>query len=97
MSSEERGDEIDEPVEDEEPREEEMPPPPGRQIAIARDRCPGRKAARFVTSGRVPGGAEQSRRFHLISGDRCHPGWLSVVAVPVHRQPGIVETRGVPP
>ena len=60
VAAEEAGDEVDRAVDDEEPGEEEMPAPAGGEILVARQRQPGREAARLRLAVGAGGQAEEA-------------------------------------
>ena len=70
MAAEDEVREIDEPVEHQNPGEEEMPAPPHRQILVRRQRRPGRKAALFKSAVIPTRGAEHASRVEGVPEDR---------------------------
>ena len=78
--------EIDEPVEHENPGEEEMPAPPHRQILISRQRRPGRKAALFQLPVVAARRAKEAGRIEWAAEDRRHAGSRIAIVVLARRQ-----------
>src|SRR4029077_7776298 len=62
-------DKIDEPVGDEEPGKEEVPTPPGGEIAVARQGHRPGKSSDLVVTGLVIGDAEQIGGVDVPAGD----------------------------
>ena len=86
--------EINEPVEHENPREEEVPATPHRKVLIGRQSRPGWKAVLFQFAVSASRGAEDTGRIEWVAEDRRHaPRRIAVVVLARRqREEGMLET-----
>src|SRR5262245_3755879 len=86
-------DQIDEPVDNEEPGEEEVPAPPGGEVAVAgQGHRPGKASNLVIAIGRI-GEAEQIGGVDVPAGDGGHAHDLLAMLHRPHGHHRIVEIR----
>src|SRR5208282_2914207 len=90
---------INEPVQHEDPGEEEVPAPAHRQILLGRKRRPGGKAALLQVAVLVARGAQEAGRFERMPEYRRHAGSRIAIVVLAgrEREERLVEIGLLPP